>query len=391
MHPNLRKAAVNWIDGMKVNKNHFQQTENWFLDNLKDIAALSLNDSSYGLIPASDDVNTSVNFQIDVEQTQFVKITLLGCRAVTRGGIRIEVTPQVKKFLSTENAHHEAVFILKSAPNQQYDIVVIVDPYARIPVGDPDPEEHPLRHPFTIPKYSLDVIPSNQVNTEEFSTFHLTIGRFRVLAGEVQVEDYIPACASVQSHPALKSFYHEFERTLLEVKDHLTKYIKKVRGHQSAYGIDQNVLALAESIVMTQAVFWDEFLLEVKTAPPVQLFKYIVRFMRLISTELSLMPEDERMRVYEIFNRNVGPNTFESAINTGLSLPYRHRDLYQTFSSLHRALKTLAELIARLPYTEYTAPPKFEPEKPKENAPQAEPAKSFGSTVKIMRGGKSVS
>lgn len=390
MHTNHRKAAVNWVDGMKINKNHFQQTEDWFVDNLKELAALSLTDYSYGLLPTYDEAQASINFQIDIEQTQFVKVNLLGCRAITRGGLRIEITHHLSKFLSPEKNKHEIIFNLRNTPNQQYDIVVIVDPFSRIPVGDPDPDEHPLRHPFAIPKYSVDVVPTNQVNAEEFSTYHLTIGKFKVLAGEVQVEDYIPPCASLQSHPALQSFYNEFHRILSEMKDHLTKYIKKVRSHESAYNVNENVLALAESMVMTQSIFWDEFTLEIKAASPLQLFKYIIRHIRLISTELSLMPEDERLKVYEAFNRSVGANSFETTIATMLSLPYRHRDLYQTFSTLYGSFRQFAEIIAKLPYTEYPVQPKPEVEKVKENIPQPESPKTFGSTVKILRGGKPV-
>lgn len=86
MHPNLRKASVNWIDGMKVNKSHFQQTEHWIADHLKDNIALSLTDYNYGLLPSSEEVDNSLDYQIEVEQTQFVKITLFSCRAITRGG-----------------------------------------------------------------------------------------------------------------------------------------------------------------------------------------------------------------------------------------------------------------------------------------------------------------
>ncbi|MEK6478361.1 type VI secretion system baseplate subunit TssK [Catalinimonas sp. 4WD22] len=385
MHPNLRKASVNWIDGMKVNKDHFLQTEDWVIDHLKDIAALRLTDNEYGLLPASGDVDTSVNFQIDIEQTQFVKVTLLSCRAITRGGIRIEITPYISKLYSLERNQFEVKYDLKNASNQQYAIVITVDPYHRIPVGDPNPEEHPLRHPFSIPKYSVDIIPSKEVNSEEFSTYHLTIGKFRVVGGEVQVEDYIPPCTSMSSHPTLVEYYREFETLLNEIRQSLTQFIKKNRALDDR-SINHNVLALSESMLMTMAIYQDEFQLEVPTKSPIHIFKFFLRYIRLISTELNCMPEDDRLNVYNTFNRSFAAGTFENMIHNILNLKYSHRQIYQVIAMLHQEISTFNEILSKLPYSSTTAyeRPREEPE------PQAEqPApKKMGSTVKIFRGGR---
>lgn len=385
MHPNLRKASVNWIDGMKVNKDHFHQTEDWVIDHLKDIAALKLTDNEYGLLPASDDVDTSVNFQIDIEQTQFIKVTLLACRAITRGGIRIEITPYISKLFSLGNNQFEVKFDLNNASNQQYAIVITVDPYHRIPVGDPNPDEHPLRHPFSIPKYSVDIIPSKEVNSEEFSTYHLTIGKFRVVGGEVQVEDYIPPCTSIRSHPTLLEYYREFEKLINEAKQHLTQFIKKNRALDNS-SVNHNVLALTESMLMTSAIFQDEFDLELPNKSPIFLFKFFLRFTRLISTELSCMPEDDRLNVYNTLNRSFAAGTFENTVTNILNLKYSHRQIYQVISRLHQEVTTFNEILSKLPYSSAPSYDRLR-EEPK---PQAEPVapKKMGSTVKIFRGGR---
>ncbi|MDF9798781.1 hypothetical protein OKW21_004044 [Catalinimonas alkaloidigena] len=385
MHPNLRKASVNWIDGMKVNKDHFHQTEDWIIDHFKDIAALRLTDNEYGLLPASDDVDTSVNFQIDIEQTQFIKVTLLSCRAITRGGIRIEITPYISKLYSLERNQFEVKFDLNNASNQQYAIVVTVDPYHRTPIGDPDPEEHPLRHPFSIPKYSVDIIPSKEVNSEEFSTYHLTIGKFRVVGGEVQVEDYIPPCTSMSSHPTLVEFYREFETLLNDTRQHLTQFIKKNRALDDRT-VNQNVLALSESMLMTMAIFQDEFQLEIPNKSPIYLFKFFLRHIRLVSTELNCMPEDDRLNVYNTFNRSFAAGTFENMINNILNLKYSHRQIYQVIAKLHQEISTFNEILSKLPYS--SAPAYERPREEPEPQPEQAAPKKMGSTVKIFRGGR---
>jgi hypothetical protein len=385
MHPNLRKAAVNWIDGMKVNKNHFLQTEDWLIDHLKDIAAVNLTDHSYGLLPSAEGNNASINFQIEIEQTQFLKVTLLSCRAITRGGIRIEITPHVTHLFSLEKNHFETSFNLKNAANQQYDIVVTVDPYQRVPVGEPDADEHPLRHPFAISKYSLDVIPSNHVNTEEFSTYHLTIGKFRVVAGEVQVEEYIPPSTALSSHPALLEFYREFRDLFNDMKQNLTQYIKKSRSLDDR-SVNQNLLALAESLIISMAIFQDEFEIDLPQKPPVDLFKFFMRLSRLVYTELNCMPEDERLVVYGSLNQSFGAGTIENTLSSVLNLKYAHRDIYHVITALHQQISKLSEIIAKLPFS---APTPYQ--KPREEVPftpEPEAPKRVGSTVKVFRGGR---
>lgn len=383
MHPNLRKASVNWIDGMKVNKSHFQQMEHWVADHLKDNIALSLTDYNYGLLPSSDEVDTSLDYQIEVEQTQFVKIRLFSCRAVTRGGVRIEVTPYISKQFSLDKHLLEVVFDLKAASNQQYDIVVTVDPFNRVAAGDPDPEEHPLRHPSSLPKYSVDVIPSSQINTEEFSTYHLTIGKFRVVAGEVQPENFIPPCTRVCSHPALLEFYRDLGKQLNEIRQHLTQFIKKSRSMNGQHS-NQHILALAEGMLMNMAVFEDEFQLELPQKSPLYLYTYFTRLIRLISTELNCIPEDERLMIYNTFNQSFAAGTFENMVSAVLNLKYTHRDIFHVMDKLYAETTRLSEIISRLPYGSSQGQHK------QEAPPEAAPPKTSGSGPKIFRGGQQI-
>ncbi len=47
----LKYPNVNWVNGMKIRKEHFIQQENAFDDKLKDVTACFLNGYNYGLLP----------------------------------------------------------------------------------------------------------------------------------------------------------------------------------------------------------------------------------------------------------------------------------------------------------------------------------------------------
>ena len=46
-----KHLSVNWTDGMKVNKEHFIDTENFIVDNLRDVASIPVNTYNFGLLP----------------------------------------------------------------------------------------------------------------------------------------------------------------------------------------------------------------------------------------------------------------------------------------------------------------------------------------------------
>ncbi|MGB0932148.1 MAG: hypothetical protein ACPGVB_15300, partial [Chitinophagales bacterium] len=150
---------VNWIDGMKISKEHFLAFEDAVNDYLRDIRALRLTDNNYGLLPASPHTKHSLELRIHGNEVE-----LLSCRGITREGVRIEITNFNLQKL-TAAIPKEDSSVLDNRPGGLYDIVVVVDSYDREPFGKPNSEESPPRHPFTLPKYSLELVPSRPKNT----------------------------------------------------------------------------------------------------------------------------------------------------------------------------------------------------------------------------------
>ena len=58
MLPKIQYRLTNWVDGMKIRKEHFVNSENALVDAVRDTAALSLNNFNFGLLsPAVGDKN----------------------------------------------------------------------------------------------------------------------------------------------------------------------------------------------------------------------------------------------------------------------------------------------------------------------------------------------
>ena len=92
MFQEIKYLPVHWIDGMKINEDHFKQMELSIADQARDAAGVSLNNFNYGLVSAASENDKSLDVKIQVDQTKLISADLLKCRAITRSGARITST-----------------------------------------------------------------------------------------------------------------------------------------------------------------------------------------------------------------------------------------------------------------------------------------------------------
>jgi predicted component of type VI protein secretion system len=55
---------VNWIDGMKINKNHFIDQDNAWSDSLQEMSSLNVSPIQYGILPSSAAGENTFNVKI---------------------------------------------------------------------------------------------------------------------------------------------------------------------------------------------------------------------------------------------------------------------------------------------------------------------------------------
>jgi hypothetical protein len=61
----------------------------------------------------------------------------------------------------------------------EYLIILVVNPYERIPFGSADPAEMPPRLPYTLPAYTLQLMPVSETNSHPLGHFQLPVGKLK--------------------------------------------------------------------------------------------------------------------------------------------------------------------------------------------------------------------
>ncbi|MBK7098629.1 MAG: hypothetical protein IPH58_10085 [Sphingobacteriales bacterium] len=87
MQVQSKYLAVNWTDGMKLNKETFIAQDNAQFSNSYDLISSTLSPIRYGLLPCDN----NFNLQIAIDNQNTVRVTVNACKAITAGGFPVSI------------------------------------------------------------------------------------------------------------------------------------------------------------------------------------------------------------------------------------------------------------------------------------------------------------
>jgi len=115
---------------------------------------------TYGLLPTNDPVR--INLSVDAHK--YLRVRIEECHAITPNGSRIEISSNTEQH-SLSLSYPE---IVKEIKDEEVALLacISVNPFKRIPCGEPDPEENPPRDPYTEPEYYLSLVKEEELRKE---------------------------------------------------------------------------------------------------------------------------------------------------------------------------------------------------------------------------------
>lgn len=349
--PELTYYPVNWIDGMKIGRRHFSEWENFMHDQIRDSHALSLSAFRYGILPAGQ----ALDLQIQCDFNQQIRVQLRSCQALCPNGCRVEFQGDVPLVYTTSFVALAEKYSLQTGRPQTFDIILTVDPFHRMPTGEPLLTESPPRHPFTQPGYQLDIVPSEQVRTRDLS-YQLIVSRLQYSEGTVQpVEEYLPACTSISSLPALQRWYQQFGKYLELLETSAYRILQKSRETDPRNMLLTSTRLLAERLVFTLGDISTRFGWLVPYEPPIQMAELLMRPVQVMRTVLTILGGREREEFIGYISEwaDLTPGALEAQLNTTLQLPYEHTQLATLLTGLdafYRLLTTVFTKLAQLDF-----------------------------------------
>lgn len=336
---------INWIDGMKINKQHFIHCDNVRQYEMQTQTATFLKSYEYGLLPLP---NSEPILHIEDNH-----LCLHHCSALTKYGQRIEVGPDqnIKMDLSAMDAKWNQLSRLM--------VTISADPYQREATGTPDLRELPPRQPYSLPTLSFGLADPTQIKTDQFANQIVILGSLVKVMDTFTVDgDYLPPCRSIFSHPALLKRYMAIEEMVASIGMHSIQVVKNARSKKRRGEINDladNTFYLMEKIVFFLAHHMNHIRTLYKEESPIYLFSFLNSFGRVILTALKCLRSVDREALLRYYESHLGyqPSQFESDVQSLSQIKYDHLRLNDIFDEAERCLLTLKGLVSKAVNLEY--------------------------------------
>lgn len=352
----LKYKPVNWVDGMKLSSDHFVATDQFNQDFVRDASSVFLSNFNYGLLPPFAGQRSSHDIEILEKATNHIEIRVRHCNAITADGCRIDIAESsnfenqltYSHYFNSENADYSKVTL--------YTILLIVNPFERIPSGNPDPQDNPPRYPDIAKSYSIAILPASEIAPKATDSYHLTIGQLVLENGRININsNYIPPSSNMISHPALVKYYELFSTQINQLQLAAFKIIDKTSSRDSITPLGRNIRLLSEKLLdyISQVFFsYRNFGYQ---QSPVHIAGYGSNIAHVFFTGIKLIESKEREEMLKYFYewRDVTPGNFEELLARNIELVYDHQNIYASMSMTEEFLRIMIALWNKLGTLEY--------------------------------------
>jgi hypothetical protein len=352
MRSQRKYYSVNWMDGMKINKDHFIAQDNAAQDAMSDIATLGLSAIRYGVLPSSAAGEESYNVKIALDNQNTLKATVVGLQAVTPGGVRIAYPG----LSASEAALTTSFQFSPSGTESVYWVVITVHPFDRKPSGNPDSNENPPRFPYVQADYKLHVVSESQYQQYARNPFALVIGKVSVNGNNIRVEDeYIPPCISVNASADLMGLHGELDQFLAGLELRCSQIVQKIFRKSQQNDLSELAMFLCDRIMMFigQAITDMRWNLVYET--PAKMFSTIISLARVMKNTIDLRTGSGKEELMNYLSEwcELSQGELENMLSGLAGLRYEHNDINSNILPVIRFAKVTGKLFESLSNLEF--------------------------------------
>ena len=342
--------CVNWVNGMKIRKEHFIQQDNAFEDKLQGVFSSFLNRFNYGLLPSWDGEAGSCKVVFQVSNQSRLEVDVQQLRAVTPGGVLIELLQEIRP-LSFSIQVDEEIEAAKKGDAADYYVLLTVDAFNRQAYGTPDPEEEPPRYPFAGHAFKANLMAVRDMPKENVLPWSLCIGKVAFTSDAIEInEDYIPPCASMQSHQKLIDFGLSAEKFFNQLELNVISIIRKIREKDQDSTLSKTVYVLSDQVLTFCSTNNLKLKWQFPVMSPLALFELMAGFARIIrnTIDCNTAANKEEMLNYFTSWSEMKQGDFEQVLLQTINFDYQHHEVLETLFLFADFAQVISNLFAKL-------------------------------------------
>ena len=350
MSRDIKYQPVNWINGMKINKEHFIQQQNAFYDTIRDASSLHIHEYNYGLLPmhvASEDYSSMV--ELTLNNTNVLSVKVFKYKAVSYIGVRVEILEEqnLPEFSLDIN---EVVGRMESVSLACF-VVLSANPFERKPYGELNAQEEPPRYPYTLPSYKVNIVFQDDINSLSYKPYSFIIGKLFISQEQVKIEeDYIPPCMRVDSHIDLIKFHSHVKTRFNEFEINLMTIVKKIKENKQETSLSNSVLALSNDILMYLSLNQSYLNWEMLNQAPISLLRFLSTSARIIRNSIECNTESDKEELLNYFTlwSELKPGEFEQLLSACINFEYQHYNILYSIEQFTEYINLISGLFDKL-------------------------------------------
>ncbi len=364
MRDNQKYFPVNWIDGMKINKDHFIAQDNAFQNALIDQGSLSVSPIRYGILPSSYDGENNFNVKIALDNQNVLRVSVLSCQAVTPGGVRINLPVLSGSGVSdTDGVPAVSFRFSDNGYNTVWWVALTVHPYNRLPAGSPDLSENPPRFPYVVPAYSVQVISESQYDQYANNPYSLIIGKLVASANDIRIDhDYIPPCYSISSYPELVSLHSELDQFFSTLEIRTLAIVQNIFQKKQQNDISELVQFLCDRMMLYLSQVITEMRWITIHESPALLFSSIASLARVMKNAIDMRIGSGKEEMINYLSEwcELNQGELETLLVNLANIRYNNNDINKNISKVTLFVKVTAKLFDTLSKLEFIGKRKTE-------------------------------
>ncbi len=349
MIEDIKNFKINWIDGMKISKEHFQSLQNFAENSVKDAFVSRKGRHGYGFLATHTVGKNDCVVNLDIHKS--LKISIKELRAITPNGNRIEIT---KETPSVEDDITVTDFL---ETNSEIGYLIInLDTENSVAFGTKNPKEIPPRYPFLTNGHFFTFIDAEALQKTGLSGNQLPIAKIvKDGVGLSATTDYVPPCTSLGAHAQLVDFYDEAEQFLKMAERNAITIVQKIKSKQNENPISDTMFVAVDKIYVYLAQKMTSLKWEQYDMHPKDLLEILVSFARIFKGSVDTASPENKEQLFNYFGEwtDLKGGVYEKTFTDIINLKYNHLDVNENIKTVSAFMKTLDRLLSVLTQVDY--------------------------------------
>ena len=333
---------VNWVNGMKINRDHFIQEQNATIYNQMILLKSLISDYYYGIYGSIREEGLILEKSINNEMCHFFIKKLNG---VTQGGAIININTNTSFDIKMPDASNEEI------NENGYFAGIMIHPFEKVPYGAIAENENPPRYPFVIPRYSGVIVPATLKNDDTELANVLIIDKIIYEDGKFKFdENYLPPSFRMSSTAKMVDIVNNVYSLLKNIQEYIFIINKKVLADSSPVNLAKTTIKILNGIVMPVEQVLTGLKIKKYDIPVVQIVEGVMNVVMQYYNQIRLCsPADKEEYINYLSSWiNLSTGEYEAILEKFNSHKYNHNQIYESIKIIYEFLNTHEVLLKKL-------------------------------------------